>query len=202
MSEPDKKNEKKSNCAALSCGGCALLLVGLLIAVFLLRGLVFFGAGTIGDLFHGWGTENDSFDAAFKTSPPRNYPLDNVSKAVRERKADCKKLFLFSQKWSKKENILCANMYTVSEKEIAKAIQEKTVDRIVLFGENIFFDVGTNQGAMDAGYILNAARFNDRVTLPEMMDVFGFSDLGHIGKSVAPHPAVHLRLETDRKSVV
>lgn len=197
MSEPDKKNEKKSNCVAFSCGGCVLLLVGLLIAVFLLRGLVFFGAGTIGDLFHGWGTENDSFDAAFKMSPPRNYPLDNVSKAVRERKVDCKKLFLYSQKWSKKENILCANMYTVSEEEIAKAIQEKTADRIVLFGENIFFDVGTNQGAMDAGYILNAARFNDRVTLPQMMDIFGFSDLGHIGKQVSPYPAIHLRLETN-----
>jgi hypothetical protein len=197
MPEPEKKIEKKSNCAALSCSGCALLLVGLLIAFFLLKNLIFFGFGDISSFFRGSGTENDLFDAAFKTSPPRKYPLDDVSKAAVERKADCKKLFLYSQNWSKEESMLCANMYTISEEEIAKAIQEKSVDRIILFGENIFFDAGTNQSAMNAKDILDSARFTDRVTLPQMMDIFGFSDLGHIGKQVSPYPAIHLRLETN-----
>jgi hypothetical protein len=197
MPEADKKIEKKSNCAALSCGGCALLLVGLLIAVFLLKNLAFFGMGTVSSIFHGWGNKNDSLDSVFKMSPPRNYPLDDVSKAVRERKMDCKKLYWYSQGWSKEKDILCANIYTVSEEEIAKAIQEKSAGRIVLFGENIFFDVGTNQNEMDAKDILDSARFTDRVTLPQMLDIFGFSDLGHIGKSVASYPAIHLRLETN-----
>ncbi len=191
-----EKSTKKDSCLKYSCCGCSLLVAGCLIVLLLLQSLTFLDIGLVGSFFRGLRSKKDEKNILFNASPPRNYPIQEPGSAVRSRKIDCDDLYWYTSDGPYPgKTLFCANLYAANEREIATVLEAKSAERIILYGENVFFDVTSHQAEMDAGYILNAAKFTDQVTVPTMMDIYGFSDLSFIGKSVAPYPALHIYLD-------
>lgn len=144
------------------------------------------------------GSKKNSADFLFGTSEPRDYSFHAVSQSVREKKANCQELYLYTSK-KEKNKIYCANLYNTTEEDLEAVLSEDSFDRIVLYGEKMFLDVEANKGLFSASKIIDLARFTDQITVPAMMELYGITDFNYIGKAYAPYPALHLALNSDEK---
>ncbi|MBU2025418.1 MAG: hypothetical protein ABIC19_03705 [Patescibacteria group bacterium] len=193
MPNQNQTSSQKSSPRKISC------LIIILALLFITTAIFFSGAAFFFRGFSPFNRGNSSFDSPFTASKPRDYPLHEVSQSVLSRKADCSGLYLYKLNSEKKKNLYCANLYNVTENEIQEVALKNNYDRIVLYGEKIFFDVNAGNKSFSASRIIDLARFTDQITVPVMMELYGLEDLSYISQAYAPYPALHLIINSSEE---
>jgi len=144
---------------------------------------------------------------SIKPSEVRDYTFHNPSIEAKNRIIDCKKLEVF-QSQLPIINPICLNLYKTTADEINKKVAEGSHDRVILYGENIIWDAPILKNDAwpdwDLGKaIYDSAKFNDQITIPKLLKIYGFSDASFVNKltsnKVFPFSALYYRLGNDEE---
>lgn len=142
-----------------------------------------------------------------KPGPARDYQFHSPSPEAAKRTINCKNL----SAWQEELPIitpLCLNLYKTSPEEINRKVAEGKYDRIILYGEKIIWDAPVIRGEalenLDLGKaVYDSARFNDQVTVPKLMALFGWDNLSFVNRltpnKIFPFPALYFRLSNDEE---
>lgn len=152
----------------------------------LIVGLIFTATQVIKKINTQAGSSSDK-----PAGPARNYVYPAPTQATLNRQIDCNKDLRMYR--ANPKNVLCLNLYRTSPNDIKEKMAGKSYDNIVLYGQNIFFDVATNieKSSDFPERIYNVAKFTDAIALPKLMSLYGVGNLKYINKDYSPYPAIY-----------
>lgn len=215
QNSPQNKSNKK-----------VIIIVIILILLFTGSSFLQFigGLPTLTNWLFTHGQKQPTLEEIIESTKPtaaREYAFKTPPKEVVSRTIDCSKLHAFTELIPK--NPLCLNLYKTNAQEIDKEIQTGKYDRIILYGQYLIYDAPAQwefenvpgretpkdttikrDEVADGAY--KNAYFNDQITVPALMKLYGLKDLS-AGKGVLdklyPYPAIYSRVSTvdDRKIV-
>ena len=207
MKKPEAKNQNQKTGFRWGCClgvGCVAMLIGLLSVLSL--------APFARDFFFAMrGREKsdamlDKIEEFSKPAPEREYKFHDPTPAAAKRTIDCDGLEIITgmKGMSPSSNPLCLNLYRTSPEEISRKISEGKYDRVIVYGEYVIWDAPSSIEGMsgpDFGHrVYDSARFNDQITLPRLMDLYGWDNLDFVNKLTAkkmfPYSALYFRLST------
>lgn len=185
----------------------------IVVAVLFLGYVVFSFLPFLTPLFFEWRSGDKSeknlemITEMIKPGPARDYQFHAPSPEALKRTINCKNLSMF-QKDLPIITPLCLNLYKTSPEEINKKLAGGEFDRVILYGEKIIWDAPVIKGESAEGWdpskaIYDSARFNDQITIPKLMALFGWNDLGFVNKlspdKIFPFPALYFRLSDNQE---
>jgi len=207
MKNTEVKNQNQKSGFRWGCClgiGCFAVIIGLLAVL----SLVPFAR----DFFFALrGQENtdamlDKITEMSKPAPERKYEFHDPALAAAKRTIDCKGLEIITgmKGMAPSANPLCLNLYRTSPEEISRKISEGKHDRVIVYGEYIIWDAPSSMEGIsgsDFGQrVYDSARFNDQITLPRLMDLYGWDNLDFVNKLTSkkmfPYSALYFRLSS------
>lgn len=135
---------------------------------------------------------------SIKPAPAREYTYPTPTSAALARKIDCGEILSYPTGY-KAVTPLCLNLYKTSAAEIDSKLASGHYDRVILYGEKLFWDTPASFSGSDrklGAQIYNSAKFNDGIMLPTLMALYGVKDLSYIPSAISPYPAIYYRLST------
>lgn len=144
----------------------------------------------------------DNIAESIKPAPAKIYEYRNPSAEAKNRIINCMKLGVFQSELPI-INPICLNLYRTSAEEINRKASEGKYDRVILYGENIIWDAPILKDSNEPGWNLGAAiydsaKFNDQITIPKFLKLYGFSDASFVNKltpnKIFPFSALYYRL--------
>lgn len=185
------------------------IIIAVVVAYFFFMAFSFFAPFWLADKAEK--KSDEAFQKVMKMIEPaaeREYQFHEPSPHALSRKIDCKNLSMFQNDLPIVKP-LCLNLYKTTPDAINKALSESKneYDRVVLYGEKLIWDapvIESLDSGLDYGQaIIDSARFNDQVTIPKMMELYGFKDLSFVNKltpdKVFPFPALYFRLSNNEE---
>ncbi|MBI4101176.1 hypothetical protein HY441_01725 [Candidatus Microgenomates bacterium] len=132
-------------------------------------------------------------------APAREYLYQAPSAEALNRQIDCTKVPDFED-LPRTGSILCLNLYQTLPGDIQTKLSQGSYSRVILYGQRVIFDSPTQMAEVAnlPKSLYDTTLFNDQITLPRLMDLYGFTDLNFPGnQKVNPYPSITYRLSNE-----
>jgi hypothetical protein len=153
---------------------------------------------------------NDPSNEAAKEKEPaaaREYQLSVPSAEAQNRVFDCSEVK--EDEHFSRGNLLCQNLYQTSAEDLKQKLNSGRYDTVMLYGERLIIESDLkfyNGNSIPAEDLYNVARFNDGLTMPEMLKLFRIDDMSFInrlklptGKKLFSYDAMFIRVGNSQK---
>jgi len=128
-----------------------------------------------------------------RQAPARNYKLPEPSIEALNRNLDCNEWRAYNLN-KDKYRPLCLNLFKATEDQVNTAANSGKYNRVMLYGERSTYAITVPDEIRNVPNLgkalLQTAKFNDLITIPNLMEYYGLEDLSYIPKEFGPYQAI------------